>query len=254
MKYSNIMANDMNPFNIGIIGLSRSGKSVLMHSLGWGQSHSDYIKFYAKDMKTSLASRKTLECLEGGRWPCVTSETEQLNYTMTYNDCPVIDFSVTDYIGSILNSYDEIDQKERTEFYKYLENSAGLIFCVPSDTIIRILNGDDDAVEELEDLNDFIFKNGNIIKNIPVTIAITKSDLLENENENEKQAACEIIKEELYAFCEGFQFFVSLVFVTLGEGLGDGEQGSKITTENIYCRPMSDAFLLCFIQHYESVN
>jgi hypothetical protein len=169
-------------------------------------------------------------------WPKGSDKITHCEFQCLIQLRPAMDFCWDDYKGGILNSYDEISQKERTEFYKYLENSAGLIFCVPSDTITRILNDDDDAIEELEDLNDFIFKSVKIIKNIPVTVAITKSDLLENENA--KQVARKIIKEELNAlFDEGNQISVLLVPVTLGEGLGEGEQGGRITKGVINADP-----------------
>jgi hypothetical protein len=173
-------------------------------------------------------------------WPRGSDKVTSCEFKCYIHLRPVMDFCWDDYKGGMLNSYDEISRKERSEFYEYLENSAGLIFCVPADTINRILDGDDQtvnrAVKELNDLNRFIFKSIDKITDIPITVAITKSDLLKNEDA--KKAASEIIKDRLnHLFGEGNGVSVLLVPVSLGKDLGEGEQGGKITKGVINADP-----------------
>lgn len=214
---------------ISIIGLARSGKTCYIYAMARAMKRGiNNISIFAPDdvMRDKL-KEGWHKISKEHKWPKGTDKITNCEFQCLIHLRPSMDFCWNDYKGGMLNSLDEISQRERAEFYKYLENSAGLIFCVPADTIIRILDEDNDAIDELENLNDFILKNARIIKDIPVTVAITKSDLLKDEDA--KKIANEIAKEGLNAlFGEGNQVSTLLVPVTLGEGLGKGEQGGDI--------------------------
>jgi hypothetical protein len=148
-----------------------------------------------------------------------------------------MDFCWDDYRGGIINASDELSKRERAGyFHKYLEKSAGLIFCVPADTIIEITNRKDvKGAEEhaLSKYQDFINMNQQLIKNIPVTVAITKSDLLKDKQKNKddvtKEDAKQFVKELLPAlFGEDNGVTTLVVTITLGENL-IGRQGERIT-------------------------
>lgn len=224
---------------ISIIGLSRSGKTCYIYAMAKTMKRgiNNISIFSPDDIMRDKLKEGWKKISKEHIWPKGSDKITHCDFECLIHLRSVMDFCWDDYKGGMLNSFDEISQKEKADFFKYLENSAGLIFCVPADTINRIINDDDDdAFEELEELNDFILKSVKIIKDIPVTVAITKSDLFDDDQAI--SVAREIIKEELNAlFDKGNKVSVLLVPVTLGEGLGDGEQGGKITKGTINADP-----------------
>ena len=104
-----------------------------------------------------------------------------------------------------------------------------MIFFIAADMVERILLNDPDAEDDLDDLdmlNARISQNGQKMKQIPVTIAITKSDLLDDEA---KELLFPVIKQIFPSlFVVGNNIKTLIVPVSLGQDLGHGEQNQDV--------------------------
>ena len=224
---------------ISIIGLSRAGKTCYTFAMAKTMKRGiNGITIFAPDSE----QRDKLELGWRGirkdhTWPPTSDTDVPYDFQCMLNLRPVMDFCWKDFKGGILSSFDEINTKYRVEFSQYLHNSAGMIFFIAADMMNRILMDTleaEDNLYDLELLNNIILENSNIMNRIPITIAITKSDLLDN---NAKSAVLEMVKEIFPSFFTvGNNVKVLTVPVSLGQQLGNCEQGQQVAGE-IYSDP-----------------
>lgn len=216
---------------ISIIGLSRAGKTCYTFAMAKTMKRGiNGITIFAPD------SEQRDELDMGWRtirreqtWPAGNANDIFYNFQCMLNLRNVMDFCWKDFRGGSLNRFDEISRKYRPEFCSYLQHSDGMIFFIAGDMMNRILNDSTDAednLEDLEKLNDLILSNSDKVNQIPITIAITKSDLLDN---NAKNAVFEIVKTIFPSlFTRGNNVKVLIVPVSLGQNLGNGDQGQTV--------------------------
>lgn len=217
---------------ISIIGLSRAGKTCYMYAMAKTMKRGvNGITIFAPDDnlrdQLDMGWRKIRR---EGRWPSGSDKVTRCNFNCMLNLRSVLDFCWDDFKGGTLNSFNEIDRKFRTEFYRYLQDSDGMIFFIAADMVKRIMNEEEDSDydwDDLEKLNEIFSKIGEKLKKIPITIAITKSDLLDNKV---KPALFEMIRELFPPLFEvNNQIKTLIVPVSLGENLGNGEQNQPVS-------------------------
>ena len=217
---------------ISIIGLSRAGKTCYMYAMAKTMKRGiNGITIFAPDDdlrdQLDMGWRKIRR---EHKWPSGSDKVTHCNFNCMLNLRSVLDFCWDDFKGGTLSSFNEIDRKFRQEFYMYLQNSDGMIFFIAADMVKRILEDTAEAEDDLDDLdklNEIIALNGAKMKEIPITIVITKSDLLE---ESDKASLFEVVK---YIFPSLFltnnQIRALIVPVSLGQGLGNGEQNQDVS-------------------------
>ena len=142
-----------------------------------------------------------------------------------------MEFCWNDFKGGTLTSMNEIDKKYKKEFQEYLGSSDGLLLFVPADNIQDILRETDDAEDILDDLdvlNELFMnpQNRSTLARIPVTVVVTKADLLTDQ---EKPYVYEIVQMLFKPLFEvGNNMHTLVVPVSIGENLGRGNQGQEI--------------------------
>jgi GTPase SAR1 family protein len=201
---------------IHFIGLRGSGKTTLIT----GTSN-----FLANEFMTSSTYINAESLLKTQKiwgdivnkeiWPVGTDRINRFDFLIRFNN-EIIDFSLLDYRGGILIDFNPCSIKERVEFLKDLDDSAGLIFSIPADTIIEALDGDDDAIDDINMLNRFIlqYASKNSLIGIPIAISITKGELFESAEEI--TLALKIIKSVLnILFAKGNHISVFITIVGL---------------------------------------
>lgn len=171
-----------------------------------------------------------MQIRRGMQWPNGTDFDTDCQFDCSLNLRPIMDFWWRDFKGGALNSMNEIDRKYKSEFNSYLQSSDGLILFVGSDMILDLLEGNDasdDIEDDLEVLTAIFLRNKTKLSQIPVTIVITKSDLL---GEKEKEFAYKIVEHIFQPlFQEGNNMKVLIVPVCIGENLGRGIQGESVS-------------------------
>lgn len=215
---------------ISIVGLSGAGKTCYIYAMSKTMMRGvNNISINPIDDNLYNQLRAGWRNIKTERkWPTGTDRVNRCEFTCFVQLRPVMDFCWDDYKGGSLTGFDTISAKEREEFYKSLSISDGVIFCVPADTIIEALEGDDDAQDDINMLNRFIlqYASKNSLKGIPITVAITKSDLLDKE---ELSIAFQVVKKTLNnLFAKGTNVSVLLVPISLGSNL-KGLPGGEIT-------------------------
>ncbi len=217
---------------ISIIGLSRAGKTCYMYAMAKTMKRGiNGITIFAPDDDfRDLLDMGWRSIRREHKWPPGTDLTKvHCKFNCLLNLRNVFDFCWDDFKGGTLSSFDEISKKHRSEFYRYLQNSDGMIFFIAADMVERILMDDPDAEDDLDDLdmlNAIIAQNGDKMKQIPITIAITKSDLLDDEA---KELLFPVIKQIFPSlFVVGNNVKTLIVPVSLGQDLGHGEQNQDI--------------------------
>jgi GTP-binding protein EngB required for normal cell division len=219
---------------LSIIGLSNAGKTCYIYAMaktmikGYNGLNAIAIDDDLRD-KLSMGWRLIRREM---KWPEGTANDKvtECHFDCSLNLRPIMDFYWKDFRGGSLTSMNEIDTKFRKEFNDYLQSSDGLLLFVPADTIQDILHDTEDAEdleEDLEVLTQLFLRNKNKLSQIPVTIVITKSDLLSS---TEKEYAYKIV-ENIYSplFQPGNNMKVLIVPVCIGENLGRGVQGANVT-------------------------
>lgn len=217
---------------ISIIGLSRAGKTCYMYAMAKTMKRGvNGITIFAPDDnlrdQLDMGWRKIRR---EGRWPSGSEKVTRCNFNCMLNLRSVFEFCWDDFKGGALSSFNEVDIKYRKELYELFQDSDGMIFFIAADMIERILNESpeaDDDKDDLEKLNEIILKNNEKMKNIPITIAITKSDLLEK---NAFPILYDLVKEIFPSlFVVGNNIKTLIVPVSLGENLGNGEQNQPVS-------------------------
>ncbi len=216
---------------ISIIGLSRAGKTCYMYAMAKTMKRGvNGINIFVPDdgMRDQL-ELGWRRIRREHKWPSGNDKVTHWNFQCMLNLRNVMDFCWDDFKGGTLSSFNEIDTRFRNEFYRYLQNSDGMIFFIAADMVERILLNDPDAEDDLDDLdmlNAIISQNGQKMKQIPVTIAITKSDLLDDEA---KELLFPVIKQIFPSlFVVGNNIKTLIVPVSLGQDLGHGEQNQDV--------------------------
>lgn len=217
---------------LSVIGLSNAGKTCYLYAMAKTMIKGyDGINAIAldDDLRDQLAMGWR-QIRRENRWPSGTDKVTLCDFDCSLNLRPIMDFTWNDFKGGTLTSMNEIDKNFKSEFNQYLQNSDGLILFVPADVLQDILHGTDDAYdleEDLEVLTGLFIANKTKLSKIPITIAITKSDILDDA---EKPYAYEIVKNIFEPlFVKGNNMKVLVVPVSIGEKLGRGNQGGEIS-------------------------
>lgn len=217
---------------ISIIGLSRAGKTCYMYAMAktMRRGINGVTIFTPNDILRDQLDLGWRKIRREHKWPSGSDKVVHCDFQCMLNLRNVMDFCWDDFKGGILNSFSEIDTKFKYEFYSYLEKSDGLIFFIAADMIERILTNSveaEDEIDDLEKLNEIIAKLGGKMKQIPITIAITKSDLL---NKKAKQLLFPIIKNIFPSLFDVNNNIKTLIVpVSLGQNLGNGNQEQEVS-------------------------
>lgn len=212
---------------ISIIGLSRAGKTCYMYAMAKTMKRGvNGINIFVPDAgmrdQLELGWRKIRR---EHKWPAGNDKVTHWNFQCMLNLRDVMDFCWDDFKGGTLSSFGEVVEKDRREFYRYLQNSDGMIFFIAADMVKRILMDDPDAEDDMDDLdmlNSIIMENGEKMKQIPITVAITKSDLLDDEA---KELLFPVIKQIFPSlFVIGNNVKTLIVPVSIGHDFDNGEQ------------------------------
>ncbi len=224
---------------LSIIGLSGAGKTCYTYAMAKTMLKGyDGINAIAidDDVREQLKTGWR-QIRKGMTWPDGSDRTLRRKFNCSLNLESVMDFCWDDFKGGELTSMNEVAQKFRSDFNLYLKNSDGLILFVPADVYLDIIEeteNADDLLDDLDCLNELFVKNKDSLAKIPVTIVITKADLLDD---NSKKLVLDFIKELLPPlFQNGNNMEVLIVPVSLGVGLGRGKQGGVVKGE-IYADP-----------------
>lgn len=218
---------------LSIIGLSKAGKTCYIYAMAKSMLKGyDGINIIAldDDLRNQL-NDGWRQIRRGMHWPDGTDHVTTCEFDCSLNLRPVMEFCWKDFKGGTLTSMNEIDKKYKKEFQEYLGGSDGLLLFVPADNIQDILRETEDAEDILDDLDvlNGLFmnpQNRSTLAQIPVTIVVTKSDLL---TEQEKPYVYEIVKELFKPLFEvGNNMHTLVVPVSIGENLGRGNQGQEI--------------------------
>ena len=163
-------------------------------------------------------------------WLNGTDQVTKCTFNCLLNLSPVMEFCWEDFEGGALTSFNEVSTRFREEFDQYLRESDGLIVFTPSDVIQDILENRNNSVALKNDLGvlmQMFLANIDTLRNIPVTVLITKSDLLTTRVE--KEYGIDLIKaifDPLFRI--GNKMKVLVVPVSLGVNLGRGQQGQEV--------------------------
>jgi len=216
---------------LSIIGLSNSGKTCYIYAMAKTMTRGfEGMNIIAKDDDLRDQLRMGWRSIRNGSWPMGSDKVTKCEFDCSLFLNPVMDFCWEDFKGGSLTSMNEIDKKFRNEFNDYLCNSDGLLLFVGADMLQDILHDTEDAedfTEDLEILNELFLRNKNVLSRIPVSVVITKSDLL---SDDEKGFAIEIVKQIFTPlFTVGNNMEVLIAPVCVGQNLGRGKQGENVT-------------------------
>ena len=219
----------MDKTGITMIGLSNSGKSCYLYAMYAQMAFGvNGFTFIPDDFDKGLdLEEKWLQIVEDGEWPDGTTESSDYVFDCSHSFRKLMSFHWHDYRGNILK--DSID-KEKTELFNRINQSNSLIFCVSADLLIALLNGSARAEMELRRYNNLLNEYCKINKRtVPITIAITKSDLIAND-QSIFVNGIKLLKEKYLGslFSENGNWLVMFVPVTLGEGLLK-QQGRQVS-------------------------
>ncbi len=218
---------------LSIIGLSKAGKTCYIYAMAKSMLKGyDGINIIAldDDLRDQL-NDGWRQIRRGMHWPDGTDHVTTCEFDCSLNLHPIMEFCWTDFKGGTLTSMNEIDKKYKKEFQEYLGDSDGLLLFVPADNIQDILRKTDDAEDILDDLdvlNELFMnpQNRSTLARIPVTVVVTKADLLTVQ---EKPYVYEIVQMLFKPLFEvGNNMHTLVVPVSIGENLGRGNQGQEI--------------------------
>ena len=217
---------------LSIIGLSNAGKTCYIYAMAKTmiKGYNGLNAIAIDDNLRDLLREGWMRIKKGMQWPNGTDFDTDCQFDCSLNLRPIMDFWWKDFKVGALTSMNEIDKKYRNEFNSYLQSSDGLILFVGADMILDILSENeqsDDIQDDLEVLTALFLRNKSKLAQIPVTIVITKSDLLDEKG---KEFAYKIVE---YIFSPLFQvgnnMKVLVVPVCIGENLGRGIQGEEVS-------------------------
>ncbi len=225
---------------LSVIGLSNAGKTCYLYAMaktmidGYNGINAIALDDDQRD-KLFMGWRKIRR---EAKWPEGNDKVSTCEFTCSLHLHPLMDFLWNDFKGGSLASMNEVDKNFRSEFNNYLKHSDGLIIFVPADTLQDILEDTDEAEDLLEDLTiltRYFIANMQILSQVPITIAITKSDLLDvSQFDSIYTLISNVIFRPL--FQKGNQVRVLVTPVTIGKQLGRGKQGGAIQG-SVYANP-----------------
>lgn len=216
---------------LSVIGISRSGKTCYLYAMAKTMlGGCAGLNVNAIDREASLKLKAGWrEIRRNAKWPPATDFFTKTAFNCSLFLRPVMDFLWNDFKGGALYSTNEVDDKFYREFEEFLESSDGLIIFVAANELQDILLGVEDSdliQEDLESLTELFIRNKVALSQIPVTIVISKADLL---TEKEKPYVLEIVKEIFKPlFQVGNNMKVLTVPVCIGTNLGRCSQGESI--------------------------
>lgn len=216
---------------VSVIGISRSGKTCYLYAMA-----KTMLRGYGGVNVNAIHDTASMELKKGWReirreatWPKGTDVLTKTEFNCSLNLRPVMDFVWNDFKGGTLTSLNEVDVNFRQEFEQFLESSDGLVIFVASDELQDILHEVEDSdliVDDLDSLTEIFLRNKVKLARIPVTIVISKADIL---SEEEKEFAFEMVTLIFKPlFTPGNNMRVLVAPVSIGANLGRCSQGEKI--------------------------
>mgnify|MGYP002854233653 CR=1 FL=1 len=219
---------------ISIYGLSGSGKSCYIYAMT--QAMRKGIKFANGNVLTVINSNiaqvnllnSRFSQMTKGVWPPGTTQTTEYTYGSKLAFKAISDVVIRDYRGGIFTSIDKDDQEEVNELYKSFKDSASLAFFIGVDMVMRAMNNDVDAYNDLGIMQTLYaqFLEQYPEDKTPILFVLTKSDLASPQ---QLEKCKNFIKEEFQAFFgTGTALTVGLTAVTLGDNLSCGEDNQLL--------------------------
>jgi len=216
---------------LSVLGLSRSGKTCYLYAMAKTMLRGyECINVVAKQDDTREVLRRGWKKIRTDAiWPLGTDASKTLEFSCSLNLSPIMDFLWNDYRGGTLTSFNENDLESRRELASFLQSSDGLIIFIASDELLDILNNELDSdlkLNDLDDLMEIFLQNMETLAKIPITIVISKADLLSLDDKN---YAFEMVNQIFSTlFVRGNNTRVLVVPICIGTNLGRGSQGESI--------------------------
>lgn len=230
--------------NICLLGLSGSGKTCYLytaaHVLKRGIEIGGHtISATSCDRIQTIRLNKGIEEMGYRKWPENSIETIAYPFELRIDGCPVLPFTIHDFRGHILEGVSDNDQKDFNSLFNTFENAGCIILFVDGDTLLDALDPSKvspehrrntdvgprlEAVNKLNYIESLVKEcNNRMKKNVPVMLAITKSDIFYAE---ELSAGKELLKSMLPSlFSSRNGMTVAITDVTLGQNL-QNEKGT----------------------------
>lgn len=209
---------------VTLYGLGGAGKSCYIYAMA--QALSQGIKFSDRRILTVRCAfpqinklNEAYKKMRNGEWPVGTGERVEYNFNCRLATEKIMEFSIEDYRGGLLNTCDKDDEEEQEKLIKSFAGSSVLLFFIGADTIKQALNGDFEQQANLNvmgTLHDDYLKRTNDSRT-PIMIVISKSDML---SESEKIEAKKLVLTAFqYMFGAETNLTAAITMVTLGKGL-----------------------------------
>lgn len=219
---------------ISIYGLSGSGKSCYIYAMtkalskGIKFDNNKVMTMVNPDLRQVNLLNQRFSMMANGMWPPGTSETTEYVYRNSIAFKPITNISIRDYRGGIFSSIEEEDMKEIDNLFKSFKDSASLAFFIGVDKVMRAMNGDVDAFNDLGLIHALYAKylEENPDDHTPIIFVLTKADLA---SPDELEACKNFVRDNYAAFFgAGTGLTVGLTAVTLGRNLGCGADNELI--------------------------
>lgn len=222
---------------VSIFGLRGSGKSCYLYAMaevmnsGVEISPNEKLTITTPILKQRIMLDKGFEMLAEGHWPQGSSETLVYDFDVKMNENgrfqSVMSFKMQDYRGGALNGATEDDEEVREGLLKAFKDSTAIIFMVDGQSLSDVLPGSGANLSSvikarhnisfIQDLFRLYVQRAGIENVVPILLAITKSDLLDDEMLSQ---AKKYLKDNLpEIFNNGSGVFVAITSVSIGENL-----------------------------------
>lgn len=222
---------------VSIFGLRGSGKSCYLYAMaevmnsGVEISPNEKLTVTTPVLKQRIMLDKGFEMLAEGHWPQGSSETLVYDFDVKMNENgrfqSVMSFKMQDYRGGALNGATEEDEEERERLLKAFKNSTAIIFMVDGQSLSDVLPGSGASLSSIvkarhnisfiQDLFRLYVQRVGSENVVPILLAITKSDLLDDDK---LMRAKSYLKDNLpEIFNNGSGVFVAITSVSIGENL-----------------------------------
>ena len=214
--------------SIGIIGLDGSGKTTylmaLTESLKRGLCGLSF-SIMQNDLRLAI-EQEWNNMTRSYSWPQGTIFTQKYIFQCQKSECHYsnLDFQCCDYRGGILVSFEEDDYLERVETLKYIQDSDGIVILIGADIIKHFLTKNVSSYDlvRLKKINYYILKYLDKSKEKPITLSITKSDILTND---EKTLLFQAVKELFpFVFNSNNHIKTLIVPICLGTSLSNNSE------------------------------
>ena len=224
--------------NICLLGLSGSGKTCYLytatHVLARGVKVNGHtISATSSNRQQAIRLNKGIEQMASGIWPETSVNSMAYPFDLKIDGKSVFPFTIYDYRGGMLNGLSDEDQNDVEKIFDTFEESSCIVVLVDGDTIMQALEpgllspahrqnvsfaAQLKARNELNYIESLVKEcNGRMSRNVPILLAITKSDIFFPE---ELDAGKRLLKELLPSvFSLRNDMIVGITAVTLGEDL-----------------------------------